>query len=141
MIRAFLSAILQLGLIFGFVGSVVGTALAQQAADSTVNSQNTTELLKAIDQLLEQNRQLEQQTQKLQTENQQLIDQIRTIRKGLAEGTKQDTAAPPAAASGDLKSPETPNTSPRPLLLGTNLRALLRLCRRSERYGDVTRQT
>ena len=112
MIRAFLSAILQLGLIFGFVGSVVGTALAQQAANSTVNSQNTTELLKAIDQLLEQNRQLEQQTQKLQTENQQLIDQIRTIRKGLAEGTKQETAAPPAAASGDLKSPETPNTSP-----------------------------
>ena len=89
----------------------MGTADAQQSARSNANPQpsasatadstSTTEVLKTLDQLIEQNRQLEQQTQKLQEENKQLLEQIRTIRQGLA-ATPSSAGSPAAATSGNV---------------------------------------
>src|SRR6516225_1375612 len=54
--------------------------------------QNTADVLKTIDQLVEQNRQLEKQ-------NQQLMEQIGALRQALANDANRSPTAPPSPTS------------------------------------------
>jgi hypothetical protein len=85
MINTTLKGIVYFGLVIAVVGSTVGIVDAQQQpANATVDSANTTEVVKALDNLMEQNRQLEQQTQKLQQQNAELMRQVESLRSSLA---------------------------------------------------------
>jgi hypothetical protein len=77
-----------------------GATSAQEPANAVSNpgAKNTADILKAIDQLTEQNRQLEKQ-------NQQLMDQITALRKTLTENHVSSSADPPSPASVALKGP------------------------------------
>src|SRR5215469_10686099 len=80
--------------------SCIGVAGAQIPA-TPADAKDTAEMLKAIDQLTEQNRQLEKQ-------NQQLMDQITVLRQTLAEhqGSTQSTGAPsPGSSAAPKDSP------------------------------------
>jgi hypothetical protein len=111
--KAVLAAFLQLGLLLTVATLAVSPGHSQEPAkplsDATKGAAskeaiNTTDTLKTIDQLIEQNRQLEKQ-------NQQLIEQITTLRQTLAERQTpaQTPATPTDGASGEAKhaSPET----------------------------------
>jgi len=80
---------------------------AQSAAAPEAPAKSTTEFLKAIDQLLEQNRRLQEQNRELSRQNQQLLDQINSLRQVL---TAQST--PPAEA--DATTITTRNAAPDP---------------------------
>jgi hypothetical protein len=101
MTNSVFAAILHWGLISAIATQMVGSAGAQQSANTSADSTSTTEVLKTLDQLIEQNRQLEQQTQRLQEENKQLLEQIRTIRQGLA-ATPSTAGSPAAVTSGNV---------------------------------------
>jgi hypothetical protein len=102
MTRSVFAVILHWGLISAIATHMVGSAGAQQAANASAEPTNTTEIVRTLDQLIEQNRQLEQQTQKLQQENKQLMDQIRAIRQGLAAPASQSAGPPTTTAPGDV---------------------------------------
>jgi hypothetical protein len=89
------TALLRLGLILAFVTIAAGVAAAQQVTPPPADQKNTTDVLNAIDRLMEQNRQLVKQ-------NQQLTDEITALRQALAA----QSTAPPA----ESKAPEV-NTS------------------------------
>src|SRR5205814_4284725 len=80
------------------------SANPKQSASASADPRNTTEVLRTLDQLIEQNRQLEQQTQKLQEENRQLLEQIRAIRQGLANAPNQNAGSASVSASGNSGS-------------------------------------
>ena len=91
MTRSVRIAILQFGLAVALVTFCICVAGAQVPATSTAaDAPDTTDMLKAIDQLTEQNRQLEKQ-------NQQLMDQITALRQTIAE--HQGSAQPAGAGS------------------------------------------
>jgi hypothetical protein len=105
--KAVLSGFLHFGLLLAVATLAAGSGHAQQpakpASDATKGAANkeainTTDTLKTIDQLMEQNRQLEKQ-------NQQLIEQITTLRQTLAERQTpaQTPEAPTDGASGEAK--------------------------------------
>jgi cell division septum initiation protein DivIVA len=107
MIGSVHSAFLRFGRIVAVACFAIGIANAQQAATASVDSKDTGEVVKALDQLIEQNRQLEQQTQQLQKQNAELMQQINKLRNSLATQPTptepQGTAQPPAPAN----QPET----------------------------------
>jgi hypothetical protein len=96
-------AILQFGFTVALVAFCTGVSGAQMPATPVAaDARDTAEMLKAIDQLTEQNRQLEKQ-------NQQLMDQITALRQTLAEhqGSAQSAGAPSAGSSAAAKDSPT----------------------------------
>jgi cell division protein FtsB len=94
--RTDLIASLRLCLILLVIASCPGFANAQAASPAQDSSQsNTTEVLKKIDQLVEQNRQLEKQ-------NRELMEQIESLRQGL---TAQAGTVPQAQAQAQQPAP------------------------------------
>jgi hypothetical protein len=85
-VRHHFETILRTGLALTIVASGVGMGSAQ--APSPAGSNDTSEALKALDQVIEQNRKLEQQ-------NHELMEQINNLRQKLAA---QPSAAQPAAS-------------------------------------------
>jgi hypothetical protein len=97
-IRFLKTAVLHLGLAVAVAAITAGIATAQQASASPADDKNTTDTLKAIDRLMEQNRLLEKQ-------NQQLIEQITRLRQTLAkqQAPAQSPETPAQAASAEAK--------------------------------------
>jgi hypothetical protein len=84
-----ITMILRFVLILGFVTITAGVAKAQQPADAS----NTSEVLKKLDQLIEQNSQLEKQ-------NRELMDQIQSLRQIVAMQSAAAEKEPGPAGSG-----------------------------------------
>jgi len=78
--------------------SAVLSAQSTEAPEAPVKS--TSEFLKAIDQLIEQNRRLQEQNRELSQQNQQLLDQINSLRQTLAA----QSTAPAGADAGSLST-------------------------------------
>ncbi|HEX7288739.1 MAG TPA: hypothetical protein VF532_21320 [Candidatus Angelobacter sp.] len=106
MTKAVLSGFLHFGLLLAVATLAGGSGHAQQpakpvsdASKGTADKEatSTTDTLKTIDRLMEQNRQLEKQ-------NQELVEQITTLRQTLAE--HQTTPAPSPDAPGQAPSAE-----------------------------------
>ena len=95
--RHHFETILRAGLALTIVASSVGMAGAQ--APSSAGSNDTSEALKALDQVIEQNRKLEQQ-------NRELMEQINNLRQKLAPqpSAAQPAAAQPTVAQTDAKA-------------------------------------
>jgi hypothetical protein len=101
-------AVVYFGLVLVFAAGAI-SAGAQQPAKAADNSGSTIDVLKAIDQLTEQNRQLEKQ-------NQQLMEQIAILRQALAaqQPLAQQKAGQPVdpPAPGPDADTATAQTSP-----------------------------
>jgi hypothetical protein len=98
------SAILRCSLL-AFVLHVASIAPAQQNSSSAPDASNPADTLKAIDQLVQQNqelenqnRQMEQQNQQLQKQNEVLIEQIKTLRGAVDQHANVSEQATGASA-------------------------------------------
>jgi hypothetical protein len=96
----------------------ISAANAQTPAEggtvAAAQSQNTSEVLKKLDQLVEQNRQLENQ-------NRELMDQIQALRPGLAAlATKPSETAPALEKAVVEMVPPKASTSPQPVSQSAN---------------------
>jgi hypothetical protein len=88
-------AVLHFGWLLTLTANTAGIAGAQQTANAAVDPKNTSETLKAIDQLVEQNGKLEQQNRELMKQNRELMEQLNSLRPSVA---KQDGTVQPATA-------------------------------------------
>jgi hypothetical protein len=86
---------------------LLAVALRPAGAQSTTNvaaPQSTADILKTVDQLIEQNRKLEDQNQHLENQNRQLIEQLTALRKAL----DTQPAAPAAGTQSGTKTQSGP---------------------------------
>jgi hypothetical protein len=100
----------------GWVSAANAQTPAEGATVATAQSQNTSEALKKLDQLVEQNKQLEKQ-------NRELMDEIQALRPGLAASSTKPSettpalektaveAVPPEASSSNQPASQSANQS------------------------------
>jgi hypothetical protein len=111
-VRRLFEAIFRLGLAFVMMASAARFAGAQTPAPA--GASDTSEALKALDQVIEQNRKLEQQ-------NRELMEQINTLRQKLAAqpaaaqpGTAQPVSQPNVAQTEKASEEQTATSSSQP---------------------------
>ena len=94
--------------------ATVGVGFASAQAPIPAVANDTSEALKALDQVIEQNRKLEQQNRQLINQNQQLMDQVKSLRQAIsaseqpAPGAVPQNGALPAVASEETPPAENP---------------------------------
>ena len=99
------AAILRLALILSITANIASVAHAQQPANAAADTKNA-DVLKAIDQLLQQNGKLEQQNHELEEQNRELIERINSLLPSAANqvpGTAPQPA-PQSAAQGSTQT-------------------------------------
>jgi hypothetical protein len=96
-------ALVQPVMVWVMAASFLSLAAAQTPASP--GPQNAADVLKALDRVIEQNRELEQQNQKLSEQNRELMEQIRSLRQSIA--AQGQPAPAPAAVPQTAVVPQT----------------------------------